>query len=55
MIEWAVDATGTWTNMQIELKTGANLNMVPLKGASFSPHAQRRPARSHRLDSDHHN
>jgi len=30
-IEWAVDSTGKWTDMQIELKTGSNLAMVPLK------------------------
>ena len=33
MIEWATDSTGKWTDMQIELKTGNNLAMVPLKGA----------------------
>jgi len=31
VIEWAVDTTGKWTDMKIELKTGDNLNMVPLK------------------------
>jgi len=30
LIEWSVDTTGKWTDMQIELKTGDNLNMVPL-------------------------
>jgi len=30
-IEWATDPTGKWTDMQIELKTGSNLAMVPLK------------------------
>ncbi|KAF9645808.1 hypothetical protein BDM02DRAFT_3119645 [Thelephora ganbajun] len=30
-IEWDVDTTGKWTKMQIELKTGNNLAMVPLK------------------------
>jgi len=30
VIEWAVDTTGKWTDMQIELKTGDNLNMIPL-------------------------
>ena len=37
VIEWGLDSTGTWTNMQIELKTGDNLAMVPLQGAQFSP------------------
>jgi len=31
LIQWDADTTGTWTNMLIELKTGDNLNMVPLK------------------------
>jgi len=31
LIEWATDPTGKWTDMQIELKTGSNLAMVPLK------------------------
>jgi len=30
-IEWAADTTGKWTDMQIELKTGNNVAMVPLK------------------------
>lgn len=32
MIEWSTDPTGKWTDMQIELKTGSNLAMVPLQG-----------------------
>jgi len=31
IIIWEVDATGKWTDMKIELMTGDNLNMVPLK------------------------
>jgi len=31
VIEWAADTTGKWTDMQIQLKTGNNLAMVPLK------------------------
>jgi len=31
MIEWELDPTGQWTDMQIELKTGDNWNMVPLQ------------------------
>jgi hypothetical protein len=30
LIQWDADTTGKWTNMQIELKTGDNYNMVPL-------------------------
>jgi len=30
-IEWGADTTGKWTNMSIELKTGDNFNMVPLR------------------------
>ena len=52
MIQWDADPTGKWTDMQIELKTGDNFNMVPLKGLDsflFS-----RSARSQQFNSDHH-
>lgn len=31
VIEWGTDTTGKWTDMKIELKTGNNWEMVPLK------------------------
>jgi len=31
VIEWGLDSTGKWTDMQIELKTGNNWAMVPLQ------------------------
>ena len=37
MIEWELDPTGKWTDMQIELKTGNNWAMVPLQGTKFFP------------------
>ena len=36
-IEWSADPTGKWTDMLIELKTGDNFAMVPLKGTNFPP------------------
>ena len=37
MIEWGLDTTGQWTEMQIELKTGDNFDMVDLMRANPSP------------------
>lgn len=37
MIVWDTDSTGKWTDMQIELMTGDNYNMIPLKRAYFFP------------------
>jgi hypothetical protein len=54
-IAWSADPTGKWTDMLIELKTGDNFAMVPLKGTNFSPCAQRRLNNSRQFYSDHHN
>lgn len=57
LIQWDADTTGKWTDMQIELKTGDNYNMVPLKGLDSFPCA--RDAAHHAynnsiFNSDHH-
>ncbi|KAI0765994.1 hypothetical protein BC629DRAFT_1266598, partial [Irpex lacteus] len=36
-IEWSPDTTGTWTQMSIELMTGANLDMKHLTSAGNNP------------------
>ena len=54
MIEWTADSSGQWTDMQIELKTGNNLAMVPLKGANFFPCMQRPLVELTLIFSDHH-
>lgn len=46
MIEWVLDSTGKWTDMQIDLKTGDNWNMVLLKSAKFFPRAHLTSTRS---------
>ena len=53
MLVWDHDPTGKWTDMKIELMTGSNLAMVPLKGANFFPDVQCRPAGSQQFNSDH--
>jgi len=55
VIEWTADPTGVCTNMQIELKTGNNWAMTPLKGVKFSLQAQRCSECSLLFYSDHYN
>lgn len=54
MIQWDADTTGKWTDMLIQLKTGDNFNMVPLKGSDYFLRSPLRSAGSQQFNSDHH-